>query len=72
MDAIVFGNFTVQDLIIAAVVIFILSVCWKIAKKLFKNEKSAAYAVFVKCYNCGWEGKVSKYARKCPKCSSGV
>lgn len=72
MDTIVFGNFTVQDLIIAAVVVFIASVCWKIAKKFFRKDRSDAYAVSVKCYTCGWEGKVSKFTRKCPKCNSEI
>lgn len=72
MDTIVFGNFTIQDLIIAAVVIITLSVCWKITKKLFKKDRSDPYAVSVKCYNCGWEGKVSKFTRKCPSCNSEV
>ncbi len=72
MDTIVFGNFTVSDLIIAAIAIFVVSFCWRIVKKFLQKDRSNAYAVSVKCWNCGWEGKVSKIARKCPKCNSEV
>jgi hypothetical protein len=72
MDTVVFWNFTVYDLIIAAIVLFIFYFCWKIVKKFFRKDGSGAYAVSVKCFNCGWEGKVSKFARKCPNCNSEV
>ena len=72
MDTIVFGNYTIQDLIIAAVVVMALFFLWKTIKKFFAKDKSKAYAQAVKCHSCGWEGKVSKYAGKCPQCNSSL
>ena len=69
MDTIVFGNFTVLNIIIVAGVIFVLLYLWSAFKKFFIKDKSSSYAQQVECY-CGWKGQVSKHAGRCPKCNT--
>ena len=68
LNEIVFGEFTVQDLLIvfgilAAVVIVVQ---WLIKKLSAKKENE--YVEPVTCMNCGWKGRVSSLAGRCPKC----
>jgi len=72
VDTIVFGDYTVLDLIIAAVVILIAFNVFAFLKKLLTKKEAKPYAQSVKCYNCGWEGHVSKHAGKCPKCNTAL
>jgi len=67
----VFANYTVTDIIIAAVVIFVLLSLWSVIKKFLKKDKSSSYAQQVEC-NCGWKGQVSKHAGRCPKCNAPI
>lgn len=69
MDTIVFGNFTVLDILIGAGGIFGLLYLWPVLKKMFKKDKSSPHAQQVECY-CGWQGRVSKHAGRCPKCNT--
>ena len=69
MDTIVFGNYTVLNIIIAAGVVFVLLSLWSAIKKFFAKGKSSSYAQQVEC-SCGWKGQVSKHAGRCPKCNT--
>jgi hypothetical protein len=69
MDTIVFGDYTMLEIIIAGGVIFVLLYLLSALKKIFKKDKSSAHAQSVECF-CGWKGQVSKHAGRCPKCNT--
>jgi predicted Zn-ribbon and HTH transcriptional regulator len=70
LETIVFGNFSVQDILTIAVVIISAIILIKIIKTLFKKEKNTPHLQRVRCGNCGWEGQVSRYAGRCPRCNT--
>jgi len=70
MDKVVFGDYTVQDILIVAGVIIGLLVVIGVLKRMFSRSKSDVYAQAARCGNCGWQGKVSKYAGRCPRCNN--
>jgi hypothetical protein len=70
MDKIVLGDYTVQDLLVLGGVIVGLLILVALLKKMFSKPKSDAYAQPVRCDQCGWQGKVSKYAGRCPRCNN--
>ncbi len=65
MDEIVFGSYSVQDLIIAGAILVVLVVAVKI---LFRKKPDAKFTQAVHC-ECGWQGNVSTIAGRCPKCN---
>ena len=69
MDTVVFGDFTVFQLVIATGLILALFFGWPVLKRIFKKEKAAPHTQPVECF-CGWKGRVSIHAGKCPKCGS--
>ena len=70
MDQIVFGEYTVQDVLVVAGVVVGLLILVALLKKIFSKPKSDVYAQQVLCDQCGWRGKVSKYAGRCPRCNN--
>lgn len=70
MDKIVFGDYTVQDLVLIAGVIIGLLILMSVLKRIFSKSKSDVYAQTAHCSRCGWRGKVSKYAGRCPQCNN--
>jgi len=68
MDTLVFGDFTVKELLIAAVVIVVFI---SLIKKIFKKEKTDVHVQQVECL-CGWKGHVSVHAGRCPKCNAPI
>ena len=70
MDKIVFGDYTIQDVLIVVGMVIGLLILVALLKKIFSKSKSDAYAQQVRCDKCGWKGKVSKYAGRCPRCNN--
>jgi hypothetical protein len=71
MDTIVFADFTVGQLLVAACILVACMVAWSVLKKLFNKEKPSAHTQEVQC-GCGWKGRVSVHAGRCPKCNSPI
>lgn len=69
LNTIIFGTYTVKDLLPYAIGLAVILIIWKIVKALFMTEEMSEHAQIVKCQSCGWQGQVSRYAGKCPKCS---
>ena len=69
MDIIVFGEYTLQDVLIAVGIVVGLLILWSIVKKLFKKDETDEHMQKVTCKGCGWQGQVSRYAGRCPKCN---
>lgn len=69
MDTVVFGDYTVLDLLIYGGIGVGALILLGFLKKLFSGQKTSEHVQVVRCNGCGWQGQVSKYAGKCPKCS---
>ena len=70
MDTIVYGTYTVQDLLIAAGVLVCAWIAFRLLKRLFKKKKTSAHLQIVECTDCGWQGQISRYVGRCPVCNS--
>ena len=70
LDTIIFRSYTLKDLLMygggAVVLLMIIS----FIKKLFSSKEPAKYTQAVKCTKCGWSGRVSEFAGRCPKCNN--
>lgn len=69
METIVFGNFSVLEILIASGVIIGFFYLWRALKKGLKKKKVGPHTQEKICFGCGWEGQVSTHAGKCPKCN---
>ena len=69
MDTIIFGNFTVGQLLAATALVIACLMVGSLFKKFFKKEKASAHTQEVQC-GCGWKGRVSVHAGRCPKCNT--
>ncbi len=69
MDTIVFGDYTLQQILIVVAIVAGAGILFKIVKKLFSSDKVDRHRQIVKCSGCGWKGQVSIHAGRCPKCN---
>jgi predicted Zn-ribbon and HTH transcriptional regulator len=72
VDTIVFGSFTVQDIIIAAAVVAGIFIVLPVLRRVLRRKKMPVYAQQVRCKECGWQGQASRHAGRCPKCNAPV
>lgn len=72
LSDIVFGTTTVLDILIY-IGIFVAAV-WLIGlvRKFFKKEEESPHHRAARCSACGWQGKVSRYVARCPKCNQPI
>jgi hypothetical protein len=68
MDQIIFGDYTLKDLLVVAGAIVALVVLVVLIRAILKKDKTSEHHQSVAC-QCGWRGKVSKFAGRCPKCN---
>ncbi|OGW41256.1 MAG: hypothetical protein A2Y97_07090 [Nitrospirae bacterium RBG_13_39_12] len=69
MDTIVFGNYSLKEILVVVLIIAGLWTIIRIFMRVFKKKENDQHFQSVKCFTCGWEGKVSKYSGRCPKCN---
>lgn len=71
MDTIVFGNLTLRDILLPVILCtVVLIILFRAIKSLLgKKNPDDVHAQFVKCTSCGWQGRVSRYAGRCPSCN---
>lgn len=70
MDTILFGSYTVTHLLMAAGAAVAAFILFQTVKDLFKKKKPSPYVQDAECRTCGWRGKVSRLAGRCPVCNS--
>jgi hypothetical protein len=70
MDKIVFAQYTVQDLLIGAGLVVGILIVFVILKQIFGGKKESRHIQAVECTGCGWQGRVSRYAGRCPMCNA--
>jgi predicted Zn-ribbon and HTH transcriptional regulator len=69
LDTVIFGEYTAEDILILAGVMIALLIIFRILMRVFKREESSQYFQSADCLSCGWHGKVSTLAGRCPKCN---
>jgi len=69
LDTIVFGTYTVKALLPYAIGLITLLIVWKVVKMFFTSEEVNEHAQIASCQSCGWQGQISRYAGRCPKCN---
>ena len=69
LDTILLGGYTARDVLIVVGVVVVILILIRIIMRVFKKKESSQHFQFVDCLNCGWHGKVSRYAGRCPKCN---
>lgn len=73
LDMILFGETTLrQALYVAAAVVGALLALRIVKRLFFKKKPVLAHTVYFVCENCDWEGHVSKFGTRCPKCNHPV
>jgi predicted Zn-ribbon and HTH transcriptional regulator len=70
MDKVVFAQYTVQDLFVAAGFVVGIFIVLVILKQIFGGKKQSRHIQTVECTGCGWQGQVSRYTGRCPVCNS--
>ena len=69
LDTSVFGKYNVHDVFVVVGVAVVFWILLRILLRVFKKKESNKYSQFVECLNCGWRGRVSTFAGRCPKCN---
>ncbi len=68
-DTTVFGKYDAQDVLLVVGAALASLILIRILMRVFKKEENNRYFQLVDCLNCGWRGKVSTLAGRCPKCN---
>jgi hypothetical protein len=69
LDTVIFGDYNAKDALILAGGVAVFLILFMILKGVFKKKDVAQHFQTVDCSECGWHGKVSSYAGRCPKCN---
>ncbi len=70
LEMIVFGDFTLRQILYFSSIVIGAIIFLRIVKKLFfKKRPVLQHTVYYVCNNCDWEGQVSKFGTHCPKCN---
>lgn len=68
-NTVIFNAYTLKEILTyGAAILLVLIVLVKI-KSLLKGEQKDKYSQTERCKKCGWEGRVSVYAGRCPQCN---
>jgi len=73
LDKIIFNDITVGQLLPWFVAVVVLYAIFRIYKIIFAKKKvNLQHTIYFACSNCGWEGHISKFGTRCPKCDAPV
>lgn len=70
MDTILFGQYTVQDLLVGVAFVLGVLILFVTLRQIFGKKKGDRHIQLVQCPGCGWQGRVSRYAGRCPECNT--
>ena len=68
MMEITFAGYTLKQILIFAGGAFAIFIALSWLVKLLTGKKPDPHTQQVKC-QCGWQGQVSRYAGRCPRCN---
>jgi hypothetical protein len=69
LDKVVLGTHTVRYLLVAAGIAFAFLVLLQFILSAFRKAENRRHVQKTSCPSCGWKGKVSIYAGRCPQCN---
>ena len=77
LDTIVFNDITVGRMLfwvaVAVAIYMVPKMVPKLYKLLFSKKKvNLQHTVYFACSTCGWEGHISKFGTRCPKCDASA
>ena len=70
MDRVIIAQYTVQDLLVGAGLVVGILIVLAMLKQIFGGKKENRHIETVECTGCGWQGRVSRYAGRCPLCNT--
>ncbi len=68
MDKVLFADITVGEFIEYAAITLGIIILARIIAMFFRKNMTSEYTQPVRC-ECGWQGQISKFAGRCPKCN---
>ena len=72
-ETILFNDITVGQLLPWLVAVVVLFTLFKIYRLFFAKMKvNLQHTVYFVCNSCGWEGHISKFGTRCPKCDAAA
>jgi hypothetical protein len=72
-DMIVWGDVTLRQMVEYTAIFVLLFIAVKVVRKLFSRKKTNLQnTVYFVCRNCDWEGHISKFGTRCPKCNHPI
>ena len=73
LDTVLINDITVGQVLPWLVAVVALLAIVKLYKALFRKKKvNLQHTVYFVCNNCGWEGHISKFGTRCPKCDAAT
>jgi hypothetical protein len=73
LDTIIFNGFTLGRMLFWLAAVAVLVLLLKIYKFIFGTKKvKLQHTVYYVCSSCGWEGHISKFGTRCPKCDAST
>ncbi|MEE4113475.1 MAG: hypothetical protein V2I40_11720 [Desulfobacteraceae bacterium] len=71
LETILFNDVTLGQVLPWIVAVVVVYATFRIYKALFAKKKvNLQHTVYFACSNCGWEGHISKFGTRCPKCDA--
>lgn len=71
LDTVIFQNITLGQLAAWTLAAVALYGIIKFYRALFvKKKTNLQHTVYFVCTHCGWEGHISKFGTRCPKCNA--
>lgn len=77
LDTIIINDITVGRILFWVAVGVALVLVPKLVSKLYKllfgtKKVTLQHTIYFACSNCGWEGHISKFGTRCPKCDAAT
>lgn len=71
LDHIVVNDVTLGRMLSWFVMVVVLYLLYRCYRVLFGKKKvNLQHTVYFVCRHCGWEGHISKFGTRCPKCDA--
>ena len=73
MDTTIFNEINIEQLLPWFVAVLLFCALIKIYMIFFAKKKvNLQHTVYFACDSCGWEGHISKFGTRCPKCDTAA
>ena len=73
LDTVIINDITLGRILTWLLVAVMVYALPKACRLLFKRRTATLqHMVYVVCDSCGWEGHISKFGNRCPKCGATV